>query len=81
MAAGVFAFWSLTMNTEPADVLPRYIKTADACIVLGNIGRETLRQLARDGIIDPPVVLSRRVHLWDLANINRVLEQRRRVAA
>jgi hypothetical protein len=60
---------------------PRYGKASDAQRLLGNIHRDTLRALVRDGVIDPPVQITRRLHLFDLTNIARVIEQRRRAAA
>jgi hypothetical protein len=60
--------------------LPRHVKTGVAANMLG-VCRETLRGLARDGVLPPPVVLSRRVHLWSVDAINLALEQRRRAAA
>ena len=60
---------------------PRYLKTADACTMLGGISRETLRALVRDGVLSPPVELTRRLHLFDLAALNKVMAERRRGAA
>jgi predicted site-specific integrase-resolvase len=67
------------MTPEHID-LPRRVKTGVAATMLG-VCRETLRAMARDGVIPQPVIASRRVHLWDVDAINRALEQRRRPAA
>ena len=60
--------------------LSRHVKTGVAASMVG-VCRETLRRLARDGVLPPPVILSRKIHLWSVDEINRVLEQRRRPAA
>jgi predicted DNA-binding transcriptional regulator AlpA len=60
--------------------LSRHVKTGVAATMLG-VCRETLRGLARDGVLPQPVILSRRVHLWSVDEINRVLAERRRAVA
>ena len=67
------------MPPEPTE-LNRHVKTGVAANMLG-VCRETLRGLARDGVLPPPVILSRKIHLWSVDEINRVLKQRRRPAA
>jgi predicted site-specific integrase-resolvase len=56
--------------------LPRYVRAREAQHVLGDISRETLRALVRDGIIDPPVQLSSKLHLFELAAIMAAVKRR-----
>jgi predicted DNA-binding transcriptional regulator AlpA len=65
----------MTPEHEPR----RYVRAAGLTRML-DISRATVRQLVRDGVLPPPVVLSRKVHLWDVAEIDRIIEQRRRAA-
>jgi predicted DNA-binding transcriptional regulator AlpA len=68
------------MNAEHVE-LPRFVRAAQVQVMLGGISRPTLRALVRDGVLRPPVELTRKLHLWDLAEINQVMEQRRSAAA
>jgi hypothetical protein len=56
--------------------LPRFVTARDAQQILGNISREGLRRLVRAGIIEPPVRLTRKLHLFDLAALVAAVKRR-----
>jgi predicted DNA-binding transcriptional regulator AlpA len=67
------------MNPDPE--LPRFVRAPQLQAMLGGISRPTLNELVRAGVLHPPIRLSRKVLLWDVAAVTEVIEQRRRGAA
>jgi hypothetical protein len=67
---------TITAELPRTDPLPRFVKAREAQFVLGGISRECLRILVRDGVIDPPVALTRKLHLYDLAGLLAAVKRR-----
>jgi predicted DNA-binding transcriptional regulator AlpA len=69
------------MNAEHhAAEAPRYARTSRVQAMF-DLSPSTLRTLVREGALSPPVAMSRKLYLWDLAEIGQLIEQRRRAAA
>jgi len=68
-------------NNHTTAELPRFVKTAVVRRMLGNISRDTLRQLIDDGLIPPLVEFNSRLKLFEFAPLLAAVRQRGRQAA
>jgi hypothetical protein len=62
------------------EALPRFIKPRQVQQMLGGISRGTLRDLVNDGVLQPPVELSCRLKLYNLADVLAAVQKRTRKA-
>jgi predicted DNA-binding transcriptional regulator AlpA len=66
---------------KPQSELPRYIRAREVRRMLGNIARDTLRELVNDGTLPKPVQLTRNIALYDANAVVEAVRQRGRGTA